>query len=124
MSCTGEMRCPGTSGAVTYTSSNPCTFERKLCVTCDESSSGVVTVTVSGNGMPNHCFFSTVNTAAEMDVSWSATWNSDVSGIMNYTAEDFNTSAKTDELLCDLQRTASSNMNSASNYVLNDRRML
>ena len=44
---------------------------------------------------------------------------------MNYTAEDFNTSAKTDELLCDLQRTASSNMNSASNYVLNsDRRML
>ena len=125
MSCTGEMRCPGTSGSATYTSSNPCTFERKLCVTCDESSSGVVTVTVSGNGLPNHCFFSTVNTATEMDVSWSATWNSNVSGTMNYTAEDFNTSAKTDELLCDLQRTASSNMNSASNYVLNsDRRML
>ena len=51
-----------------------------------------------------------------MDVSWSAVWNSDVSNIMNYTESDFDTSAKTDEILCDLQRTSSSNMNAASGY--------
>ena len=116
MSCTGQMRCPGSSGSATYTSSNPCTFTRKLCVTCSESSSGVVTVKVSGNGMPNHCFFSTVNVAEEMNVSWSAVWNSDVTNIMNYSESDFDSSAKTDEILCDIQRTSSSNMNSASGY--------
>ena len=44
---------------------------------------------------------------------------------MNYTADDFDTSAKTDEILCDLQRTSSSNMNSESDYeFLDSRRML
>ena len=44
---------------------------------------------------------------------------------MNYTADDFDTSAKTDEILCDLQRTSSSNMNSESDYeLLDSRRML
>ena len=115
VSCTGEMRCPGTSGSATYTDSSPCTFTRKLCVTCAETN-GQVRVTVSGNGLPNHCFFSTVNVAEAMENEWSAVWNPDVSNIMNYTSEDFNSSEKTDEILCDLQRTSSSNMNSASDY--------
>ena len=34
VNCTGAMRCPGSSGESTYTSSSPCTFERKLCVSC------------------------------------------------------------------------------------------
>ena len=39
MSCTGIMNCPtiGSVGEqVDYTSSNPCTYVRKLCVTCSE----------------------------------------------------------------------------------------
>ena len=46
ISCTGtSLRCPGGDGASDYTSSNPCTFTRKLCVTCSESN-GVVMVKV------------------------------------------------------------------------------
>lgn len=44
---------------------------------------------------------------------------------MNYSASDFDSSEKTDEILCDISRTSSSNMNSASDYdLLNRRRML
>jgi len=45
-----------------------------------------------------------------------------MSGVENYTSSDFDTSAKTDEILCDLQRTASSNMHSSSGYVESRRR--
>ena len=121
MSCTGEMRCPGGSGSSTYTSGNPCTFTRKLCVTCSESN-GVVKVNVSGNGLPNHCINSVVNNAVAAEHEWEAVWNSDVSSIMNYTASDFDTSAKTDEILCDIQRTSASNMRSTSDYDLISRR--
>ena len=46
MSCVGEMRCPGGSGTETYDSSNPCTWTRKLCVTCAEDDAGVVYISV------------------------------------------------------------------------------
>ena len=103
---------------------NPCTFTRKLCVTCSNNA-GTVKIRVSGNGLPNHCFYSTMNNSAEMDVDWSVVFNQDVNGVMNYTEDDFDTSVKTDEILCDLQRTASSNMNADLEYELADsRRML
>ena len=35
---------------------------------------------------------------------------------MNYTADDFDSSAKTDEILCDIQRTSSRNMHSSSDF--------
>ena len=41
MSCTGQMRCPGGNGSQTYTSSNPCTWTRKLCATCTEEDGDV-----------------------------------------------------------------------------------
>ena len=41
MNCTGDMRCPGATGSATYTSSNFCSFERKLCVSCAETSGTV-----------------------------------------------------------------------------------
>lgn len=41
---------------------------------------------------------------------------------MNYVSTDFDTSAKTDEKLCDLQRTASTNMNAWSSYTSISRR--
>jgi hypothetical protein len=40
----------------------------------------------------------------------------DVTGLENYTEDDVNSSAKTDELLCDLQRTSESNMIAGSGY--------
>ena len=63
MSCAGDMRCPGTTSEATYTTSSPCTYTRKLCVTCSEVSS-VVKIKVQTNALPNHCFYSTVNFAA------------------------------------------------------------
>jgi len=63
VTCTGDMRCPGTNGSSTYTAANPCTFERKLCISCKEKGNGSIIISVQANGLPNHCFFSTVNTA-------------------------------------------------------------
>jgi hypothetical protein len=34
MSCTGTMRCPSGSTKATFTAASPCTYQRKLCVTC------------------------------------------------------------------------------------------
>ena len=121
VSCTGVMRCPGTSGEATYTSSNPCTYERKLCVSCYEDNSTTY-IKVQANGLPNHCFHSVVNVSSAMEHEWTAVFNADVSGLENYTSSDFDTSAKTDEILCDIQRTAESNMNAWSDYTLISRR--
>ena len=121
VSCTGVMRCPGSSGEATYTSSNPCTYERKLCVTCYEES-GTTYIKVQGNGLPNHCFHSSVNVSIAMEHEWTAVFNADVSGEDNYTSSDFDSSEKTDEILCDMQRTADSNMNAWSDYTLISRR--
>ena len=52
------------------------------------------------------------------EYEWQAAFNADVSSVMNYTSADFDTSAETDEKLCDLNRTAGSNMNSVSAYSL------
>ena len=34
MSCSGQVMCPNGDGSQTYTTESPCTFTRKLCVTC------------------------------------------------------------------------------------------
>jgi len=111
------MRCPGAEGSADYTTESPCTFTRKLCVSCSETL-GIVRVKVQSNGLPNHCFNSTVNNAAPMENEWEVVWNPDVTNINNYTTTDFDSSAKTDEVLCDIQRTSSSNMNAVSQYNL------
>ena len=36
ISCTGIIPCPGSDRRTSYTSANPCTWVRKLCVTCSE----------------------------------------------------------------------------------------
>jgi len=97
---------------------------RKLCVTCSDSS-GTVRIKVQANGLPNHCLNATVNNALPTENTWEVNFNADVSSVMNYDDDDFDTSAKTDEILCDLQRTSSANMNAVSDYSLNgDRRIL
>jgi hypothetical protein len=34
VSCTGTMRCPGGTTKATFSEASPCTWKRKLCVTC------------------------------------------------------------------------------------------
>ena len=85
---------------------------------------GVVRIKVQSNAMPNHCINSTVNNAVASENEWEVNFNPDMSSIQNYSTSDFGSSAATDEILCDLQRTAATNMNSASNFVMGSRRML
>lgn len=73
-------------------------------------------ITVQGNGLPNHCHNSTVNNASASEKEWTVTFNPDMSGIENYTDADFDTSAETDEILCDISRTSKSNLNAASSF--------
>lgn len=120
--CTGTMRCPGGSGSSTYTSGSPCTWTRKLCVTCTESGS-VVKIKVQANNLPNHCVNATVNNPVGDEQEWDVVWQPDVTNIMNYQASDFDTVTKTSNLMCDLINiTASSNMNAASDYSIESRR--
>ena len=43
-----------------------------------------------------------MNNSVAKEVEWEANWNVDMKDIMNYTADDFDSSAKTDEILCDI----------------------
>jgi len=69
---------------------------------------------------------STVNYAIASDNEWTVTFNADMRNIENYSSDDLNTSAKTDEILCDLQRTANTNLHASITYTENEdsRRML
>merc|ERR1712079_164504 len=116
MSCIGTMRCPGGDGEETFDSSNPCTWTRKLCVTCEEDDSGVVYITVQTNNLPNHCIHSVINNPTAYEDEWKVIWNADVTGVENYTEDDFATSEQTDEVLCDINRTVSSNLHASVDY--------
>ena len=41
MSCVGQMMCPLGDGSKSYTESDPCTFQRQLCVTCETQNNEV-----------------------------------------------------------------------------------
>ena len=101
MSCTGQMMCPNGDGSQTYTESSPCTFTRKLCVTCSEKS-GVVYIRAQYNQMPNHCFQAINENPTPSDTDFEVIFNRDVTGLTNYSDTDFDSSAKTEEILCDL----------------------
>ena len=73
-------------------------------------------IRVQSNALPNHCVNSTVNYALDTETDWRVNWNSDVRDVLNYEVTDLDTSEKTDELLCDIQRTNSSNMLGTENY--------
>ena len=115
------MPCPSNGKAETFTDKNPCTWTRKLCVSCFEDTEGTVKVKVQSNAMPNHCFNgrttgSKINFASPKETEWQVNWNPDVNDIQNYQDRDFDSQAKTSEILCDIQRTSSKNMNEASQY--------
>ena len=119
MSCTGNsVRCPGATGRPTnYTSGSPCTWTRKLCVTCSERNNKVY-IKVQTNGLPNHCINSTVNNANPEEREWEVRWQPPVNDIINYSTDSIDSSAKTDELLCDIQRTKKENMLSVSEFTI------
>lgn len=104
--------CPS-HGTKTGTS---CVFTRKLCMTCTESGS-VVTIRAQSNNMPSHCFYSPGDTPVEVEVDYSATWLPATSGTV--AANDVSTQDDVDSLICNILRSADSNIPSASNYVLN-----
>lgn len=53
-----------------------------------------------------------------MEQEWEVIFQADMTGVSNYVASDIDTDAKTAEVLCDIQRTASSNMHANSKYSL------
>ena len=68
MSCTGTMRCPGGTTKAIYTTASPCTWKRKLCVTCaTDAATGLVKIRVQSNGLPNHCFDGGATNPAAVD---------------------------------------------------------
>ena len=94
-----------------------CTFTRKLCVTCTQSAN-TVTIRAQSNNMPNHCYFSPKDQATEVEVDYSATWlplsNVDVQDDANVTTQD-----DVNSLICNILRSADSNIPAESNYVKN-----
>ena len=119
MSCIGTMSCPEGSVQATYTSGNPCTWTRKLCVTCADVS-GVTEMRIQTNALPNHCFNSLLSAPSPTDYDYTMVYNPDVSSsALNYSAADIDTANETSELLCDLQRTSSANFPSTSTLTNN-----
>ena len=86
MSCKGRIRCPEAQGEEDFTDSNPCRWNRKLCVSCSEDAqSKHVYIKVQSNALPNHCFASAENNARSQDTEWEVIWQPDVSQVQNFT---------------------------------------
>jgi len=52
--------------------------------------------------MPNHCFQAINENPTPTDTDFKVIFNRDVTSMLNYEATDFDTEAKTDEILCDI----------------------
>jgi hypothetical protein len=78
----------------------------------------VTYIRVQSNSMPNHCWISTFieNVVVYSGYDFEVVWNADVYRILNYSTDDFNSQSATENIMCDLQRTASSNMLTTLNY--------
>jgi hypothetical protein len=85
-------------------------------VTCSQDAQGDVYIRAQSNGMPNHCFKATNANATVINSDFTVKFNKDVSNVTNYDETDVETQEKVSELMCDLQRTASTNMPSGTNY--------
>ena len=61
--------------------------------------------------MPNHCFNAKLNNPSSQDIDWSVKFDRDVKGdAFMMKKKEINSMGKSSKLLCDLQRTSSSNM--------------
>ena len=115
VTCTGtESICAGDD---TKTNAATCVHNYVLTVTCSEVS-GVTYIRVQSNSLPNHCWTSTFlqNVVQYQTFDFEVIWNMNVYGTLNYSTTDFDSQSSTENILCDLQRTASSNMLTTLNY--------
>lgn len=117
MSCTGEMRCPVYNDFTvkTYSGTNKCPLNRQLCVKCFEQD-GATFIRYQSNNIPNHCVTHSINAIAEGSVDFTVKFNRDVQGEENIGGLDYNSQEEVDELICDLQRTSSTNLPEESGY--------
>jgi hypothetical protein len=82
-----------------------------------------IRIRVQSNNMPNKCWQSSVanpNVGDYVTVDFTTTWNPDMTGILNYSEADFDTQDETESVLCDISRTANSNMNDVTTIVEDD----
>ena len=76
---------------MTYTAENPCTWARKLCVTCSQDINGDVYIRAQTNGMPNHCMKANNTNPIPSNGDFSVKFNKDVSNVLNYDETDVET---------------------------------
>jgi hypothetical protein len=69
--------CSQTTCPTGYGTAPSCSWERKLCVTCSESSSKVY-MRIQSNGLPDHCY-STPSTSVESTIDFTILFNPDTS---------------------------------------------
>jgi len=75
--------------------------------------SGTAFITVQSNSLPDHCFTASTaadNTPVATAFEFKVTWNALMTDADHYSASDFDSAAKTEEILCDIERTQASNM--------------
>lgn len=77
-------------------------------------------IRVQTNGFPNHCYHAINANPVSLHLDFSVKFNMDMTGITNYSAEDIDSVDKTSELICDLQRTSTTNMLSDLEYTDNN----
>eukprot|EP00352_Strombidinopsis_acuminata_P007143 CAMPEP_0176364566 /NCGR_PEP_ID=MMETSP0126-20121128/19878_1 /TAXON_ID=141414 ORGANISM="Strombidinopsis acuminatum, Strain SPMC142" /NCGR_SAMPLE_ID=MMETSP0126 /ASSEMBLY_ACC=CAM_ASM_000229 /LENGTH=109 /DNA_ID=CAMNT_0017721255 /DNA_START=165 /DNA_END=493 /DNA_ORIENTATION=- len=77
-------------------------------------------IRVQTNGLPNHCYQATNENPSDVNLDYKVKFNMDVSGRENISADQVDSADATSELLCDLMRTASSNMFSDLDYTETD----
>lgn len=118
LTCTGDATwCVGKDMDEDTTSAS-CAHNTWTCVTCVTTNS-IVMIRVQSNNMPNICWqtnTSNPNVAGYVTVDFEVTWNAAMTGILNYDADDFDTSDDVDFILCDIQRTDESNMHISVSY--------
>lgn len=118
LTCSGdESWCAGS--AQTDPQESSCTHKSYMCLAC-LTYNGEVKIRVQSNNMPNTCWQTNPNSpnvADYVNVDFRVTWNADMTRVLNYLDSDFATPADVDTVLCDLQRTSSSNMHSSITYV-------
>jgi len=69
--------------------------------------------------MPNHCFQAINENPTPGTSEFKVKFNRDVQGQYNYQESDVSTQTQTEELMCDIQRTAETNMMSGTGYTEN-----
>lgn len=86
-------QCAGTYNATDYT----CSWEAKLCVTCDLIGTETK-IRVQSNGLPQQCYYSPDIDIVEQNIDFEVKWNWDVAFAQNNLAS---TDDELDDLLCE-----------------------